>query len=49
MYIFLPAVVALLIMCSRSFLSTEWKARVQLKMFFIGWFYGHVMTIAYLA
>lgn len=42
---FLSTVVALLIMCSRSFLSTEWKARVQLKVFFIGRFYGHVMTI----
>lgn len=44
-YMFLSTVVALLIMCSRSFLSTEWKACVQLKVFFIGRFYGHVMTI----
>lgn len=28
-YTFLPARVAVLTMCSRSFLSTEWKTHVQ--------------------
>lgn len=42
-YMFLSARVAMLIMCSGSFLSTDRKP--MFKIVPIGWFYGHVITI----
>lgn len=39
---FLPARVAMLIMCSRSFLLNR---KPMFKIVPIGWFYGHVITI----